>query len=179
MRWGRKDSNLPGGRAAELRLQRAGEKQERERDRLFAERGWRPLDEWDLEELLRGTPRREDGSWPTGPRPRWIEPWLAKECMRRYKDEGLRQLLGLVPRALEVMRGILDDPLADLRLRYDAAKFVLEQFAGRPMQRVQAEVTEKATGFLASHVVLESGESAHPVIEGGLADPDDGEKTGE
>ncbi len=110
MAWNRSEGSLPGGRAAVRRMETADARREKERARLFAERNWRPLYEWDLEELLMGCPRRDDGSWPRGPRPQWIEPWLAEELMRRFNEEAAKKLMSLLPGALAVLGSVLDQP---------------------------------------------------------------------
>lgn len=170
MAWNRAESSLPGGNAAVQRMNVAGRRRETERARLFAERGWRELHEWDLEELGRMQARNEDGTWPRGPRPEWLSPFVREEIRRRFAEEGERQIWMVIPAAIGVLAEVIRDPNADPALRVKAATYVIDQGLGRATQRVEAEVVTSATQFLADRVVLEDGQDAHPVVSGEVVD---------
>ena len=59
-----------------------------DRSRLFAERGWRELHEWSMDELARATPRNEDGSWPRESL-EWVGPFAKDEVYRRLQSGAL------------------------------------------------------------------------------------------
>jgi hypothetical protein len=148
------------------RLRRGAAKSDADLEMLMQnDSRWRPVEDWDYEELAHGRPRTKLGDF-RGITPKWITPHVAAEARRRLRERAFAELSGHIGAALEVMRAIMDDPNEDSRIRLDAAKFVVEQVLGKAKVSVDLESSNQVKTMLAAALILPSGEPAHPVIQG-------------
>lgn len=134
----------------------------------------KPLKQWDLEELARGRPRNKNGGFTAGPRITFLSEEIATEVKRRTRTQGLDRIRQHLPIAIQTMADLLDD--GDPRIRFLAAKFIIEYTVGEPPSEAERGGTNNALqGMLASALVLPSGLSAHPTIMGEVVEDDDGD----
>ena len=123
----------------------------------------KPIEELDFEELQYGKPRREDGTIARrGPRPKWITPAVIVEAQRRLKTVTGVELAAYSGNAIAVMVDLMNASNVDI-VRFNAAKYVLDQIMGMPTQRVEQATTINVQSFLADVMVNPDGQKA---IEG-------------
>jgi hypothetical protein len=117
----------------------------------------KPIDEWDLEELSRGRPRATDGTF-RGPKPRWITREVHEQSMDLFKAALKTEMNYTTVTAMDVLRATIqneevDDkgkPLVPASTKVDAAKFLIEHVVGKPKQHIDADVSVKLQGILAT-----------------------------
>lgn len=134
---------------------------------------YKPVEEWDLEELARGMPRNKNGTF-VGRRPLWITPKIAAEAKRRLGEEAFSEVAVNVTKAVKVVTDLMQNedldedgyPIVDNRLRLDAAKFVIEHVIGKPKQRVDVGIADSLAEMMADALTNPDGSPAHPVLEG-------------
>lgn len=124
---------------------------EAELDKLY-----KPIEEWDEEELARGRPKAADGTF-RGRSPSWITRKMHEEAMARFKGiiEGrMREetvtALGVVKRILE--NDDVDEkgrPAVAASTKLEAAKFLLEHVVGKPTQRQEVDISVRLQSLLA------------------------------
>jgi hypothetical protein len=135
---------------------------------ILAEVQYKPVAEWDLDELARGRPRNEDGKFPGG-KPKWITRAVDTEIRNRLSVEALARLGACVGEAIDVIRDIIRSPDVDPRLKADAARFVIEHIIGKPKQRVDIAPEDGFKSILANALVMRDLDGnvidAHPVID--------------
>lgn len=154
----RKKARTPEEKAAKQARARARRKA-RERDKAISIL-YKPLEEWDAEELARGKPRSADGSF-RGPAPAWINAAVHEEAIKRFKDISQSDLRALVPTALDTVKMIMtseatddkDRPLVPAGVKLDAAKWTIEHLVGKPTQRQELDISVKLQGVLAAVMV--------------------------
>lgn len=125
---------------------------------------YKPLDEWDYEELERGKPRNADGGWH-GRRPTWITPLVQAEIARRLKAGTMEQIQSAAGSAVKVLMAFLEDE-EEPHLRFRAAQLLLEYVIGKPDQKLTVDGDIRLQAVLADALVLEDGKDAHPVVDG-------------
>lgn len=116
----------------------------------------KPVDEWDLEELARGRPRANDGTF-RGPTPGWINRGLHEQSMDRFKAAIKSDMNATTVDAMTAIRGILNNeevdekgkPIVPASTKLDAAKFLVEHVVGKPKQQLEADVSVQLQGILA------------------------------
>lgn len=128
---------------------------------------YKPLEEWDEEELARGRPRAADGTF-RGPAPKYITRAVHEEAISRFKDQSQARLRGIVPLSLETVEMLLrseetDDrgrPLVPAGVKLDAAKWAVEHLVGKPTQRTELDISVKLQSILGQVMVTpdEAGE---------------------
>jgi hypothetical protein len=134
---------------------------------------YKPVDEWDMEELARGRPRNRSGTF-TGPRPTWISPLIIKEAQERLRVLTKQELSVFAGDAVRVIRELmLDDsiddrgkPVVSDKVRMDAAKYVLDHTIGKPTNYVEVTGNVQLETLMATVLVNADGSPAHPVIDG-------------
>lgn len=152
-----------GGRPAKVltpkqiraRARRAQKITEGELEQLY-----KPLDEWDAEELARGRPRAKDGSFK-GKAPAFIDRALHEQIVRKFEDIVRMEMNGHTVKALKVLEHILDSeaedekgrPIVSASTKLDATKFLIEHILGKPKQRVETDISVKLQGILATAMV--------------------------
>lgn len=170
-------------------------KQERARQRRALRTGvtkileYKPLDEWDDEELARGRPRGPSGTFQ-GVAPNWVARAVHEEAIRRFTDITQANLRAIIPKAIRTVEYILDNdevdekgkPYVPMSTKLDAAKWVVEHLVGKPTQRVEADISVRLQGLLANVLVQpdEAGHRLQPSLELGDGDhwEDDQDLTG-
>lgn len=113
----------------------------------------KPVDEWDFEELQRGRIKDEDGKFRRGRTPTWINPLIMAEAAKRLKTLGHRELGRFTGDAIRVMIELMESSRMDL-VRFNAAKYVLDQILGQPTQRVEVEQTESEVKRMLAAVMI-------------------------
>jgi len=121
---------------------------------------YKPLDEWDHEELARGRPRAKDGSFK-GATPKYIDRAIHEQIVRRFEEVVKSEMNGHTVAALELIGNIIDDderdergkPIVAAGTKLDAAKFLIEHVIGKPKQRVETDISVKLQGLLGTVMV--------------------------
>lgn len=128
---------------------------------------YKPIEEWDAEELARGKPRDINGGWKTKP-PAWISRAMHEEIIKRYQVVVREEMNIQTVEALEVLRRVMSDdsvdmkgkPLTSSSTKLDAAKYLIDHVIGKPRQRVEQDVSVKLQGMLGMAMVNPTGELA-------------------
>lgn len=118
---------------------------------------YKPLEEWDEEELARGRPRAKDGSFK-GASPGWISRKMHEDAMARFKGIVEGRMREETVTALGVMHNILDNedidekgrPVVSPSTKLDAAKFLLEHVVGKPTQHAEVDISVRLQALLAT-----------------------------
>lgn len=158
------------------RARRAGKIHAAEMDKLY-----KPIEEWDEEELARGRPRAKDGTFK-GRAPQWITREMHEAAMTRFKGIVEGKMRGETVTALTLIHKILTDeevddkgrPLVAAGTKLDAAKFLIEHAVGKPTQRVETDISVRLQGLLAMATVGPGHNMADSLsLPPGLAEEDD------
>jgi hypothetical protein len=137
------------------RARRRGELLEADLNLLY-----KPVEEWDDEELARGRPRDAAGRF-SGKQPTWISKAYHEEIIRRYEKLVKTEMNVHTIEALAVMSNILQNnavdkkgkPMVPAAVKLDAAKFLIEHVIGKPVKRIENEVSVTLQGILAHAMV--------------------------
>lgn len=131
---------------------------------------YRPIEEWDEEELARGRPRAKDGTF-RGTAPKWLTREVHETAMARFKEivQGKLREEGIT--ALSVIHSILADDTLDERgkpvvpasTKLDASKWLIEQVVGKPKQTTETDISVKLQAVLAHAMV--GGDAAPSQLE--------------
>jgi len=159
------------------RARRAGKIHAEEMAKLY-----KPIEEWDEEELARGRPKAKDGTFK-GRTPQWITREIHEAAMARFKGIVEGKMRAETVTALSLIHSVLTNEEVDERgkpvvaagTKLDAAKFLIEHAIGKPTQRVETDISIKLQGLLAMATVA-PGESASHAVLGlpeGLGEHDD------
>lgn len=143
---------------------------EGELDKLY-----KPLEEWDEEELARGRPKAADGTF-RGRSPSWITRKMHEDAMARFKGIVEGRMREETVTALSVVHGILsntdvddkDRPVVSASTKLDAAKFLIEHVVGKPTQRQEVDISVRLQALLASATAgpLDDGASSFALAAG-------------
>lgn len=128
---------------------------EAELDKLY-----KPVEEWDEEELARGRPRAADGSF-RGASPKWITRQMHETAMARFKGIVEGRMKEETVTALAVVHQVLVNndidekgkPLVSATAKLDAAKFLIEHTVGKPTQRQEVDISVRLQSLLATATV--------------------------
>jgi len=140
----------------------------------------KPLEEWDWEELQRGYPKGENGKF--NKRPIWADLFRCDdEVQRRLRNLTAANLKAHASEAVEVLVGLMKEDGTDLdgrpivppNVRLKAAELVLDHTIGKPTAHVQFDAGDNLTSLLASCMVNDDGDDAHPVIMGQVIEDDE------
>ncbi|WP_212993707.1 hypothetical protein [Actinoplanes auranticolor] len=138
--------------------------------------GYKPVSEWDLEELGRGRPKNSDGSFPSGGKPKWITPMIEAERKKRLAEATHDALMAHSDAAMRVLGELVDDPKTPANVRMQIAMFLYEQQHGKAASKVSLDATIGPRQAIASAIVLDDGlPQGHLTIEGELAEVDEDE----
>jgi hypothetical protein len=121
---------------------------------------YKPIEEWDHEELARGRPRAKDGSFKGAP-PSYIDRALHEQIVRQFEQVVRNEMNGHTVAALTLIGKVLADeevdergrPLVAASTKLDAAKFLIEHVIGKPKQRVESDISVKLQGLLGTVMV--------------------------
>lgn len=143
-------------RRAERKLKKGMHLTDEEMEVLF-----RPLAEWDLEELKRGRPRDVHGKF-TGKTP---VGFLRGEMVEKIREELQKRVRGrldhLTVEATTAVQDLLDNnevdgrgrPVVPASVKMRAAEFVIDHMLGKPTQRVETDLSAKLLGVLSDVMV--------------------------
>jgi len=154
---------------------------EKELDELY-----KPVEEWDAEELARGRPRDRNGGW-SGSTPAYVTRAFHEQIIKRFQVVVREEMNKHTIEALEVMRKVLTDETVDLRgkplvspaTKLQAATYLLDHVVGKPTQRVEQDISVKLQGLLGTVMVTPTGELAQgsqpltDIVDAEVVDDDD------
>lgn len=156
---------------------RARRKAQKNRRELMSEAEfdalYKPIEEWDLEELARGRPRNIDGNF-RGRKPGWITREVHERAMEQFQLAIKTEMSAQSITALETLKYVLDNeetddrgkPLVPASTKNQAAMFLLEHVVGKPKQHVQQDISVRLQGILGS-VMVNPHEGLSPADQGG------------
>lgn len=135
---------------------------------------YKPIEDWDLEELAKGRPRNVDGNF-RGRKPGWITREVHERAMELFVEETRSGLNGLAPQALTRLHWILNNeerddkgrPVVPVATQLQATHLVIEHILGKPKQKVEGEISVKLQGLLGT-VMVNPSEALAPPEQGGL-----------
>lgn len=135
---------------------------------------YKPIDEWDLEELARGRPRNVDGDF-RGRKPSWITREVHERAMEQFQLAIKTEMSASSISALDTLRYILENeetdergkPLVPAAAKLQASTFLLEHVVGKPKQQVQQDISVKLQGILGA-VMVNPNEALAPEEQGGM-----------
>jgi len=153
---------------------------------------WKPIEDWDMEELAHGRPRAADGSF-RGRKPAYITRELHEQAMENFKSMVRASMNGSTVDALVVLTGILTNdetdakgkPVVPASTKADVAKWMVEHVLGKAVQPTTTDISIKLQSILGVAMVnpsevempreLEGYRPAHighrgEVIEGSVED---------
>lgn len=130
---------------------------------------YKPIEDWDLEELAKGRPRNRDGNFQ-GRKPTWITREVHERAMDLFKSAVKTEMGSLTPTAIDTIRYILEDdrtdergkPLTPAAAKLQASTFLLEHAVGKPKQEVTQDISVKLQGILGAVMVNPNQALAQP-----------------
>jgi hypothetical protein len=142
-------------RQIRARARRKGKITREEYEILF-----KPVEEWDEEELSRGRPRNKSGDF-RGPAPAWLSREVHEAAIARFKQILKMEVRAEGAVALGVIRNIMGDESIDRRGRYRtnpstrlaAAQLMLEHTIGKPVQHIEQDISVRLQAVLANATV--------------------------
>jgi hypothetical protein len=134
---------------------------------------YKPIDEWDLEELAKGRPRNSKGKFG-GRTPGWITREVHEKAMERFQTVIKSEMSALNVDALDTMRWILQSedcdekgkPLVPASVKLQASQFLIEHTVGKPKQHVQQDISVRLQAVLGA-VMANPNEALAPPSQGG------------
>lgn len=148
------------------RARRAAKRSEIMTEAEFSAR-YKPVDDWDLEELARGRPRSANGKF-TGASVKYLPRDVHEKAMQRFQNVVKLEMNASTVSALDAIQWVLqnedvDDkgkPIVSASTKLDAAKFLVEHVVGKPTQRIENDVSVKLQAILG--VVMGNPEELTP-----------------
>jgi hypothetical protein len=142
-------------RQIRARARRKGKMSKLEYETLY-----KPVEEWDEEELARGRPRNKAGDF-RGPAPQWLTREVYEAALTRFKQIVQMEVRAEGQVAMGVIRNIMNDETLDTRGRYRtnpstrlaAAQLMLEHIIGKPVQHVEQDISVRLQAVLANATV--------------------------
>lgn len=121
---------------------------------------YKPIEEWDEEELARGRPRNAAGNFSGAP-PGIVTREIHERAMDRFKALIREGMNVQTFTALRTVQMVLESeevdhrgkPLVSANVKLDAAKWLMEHVVGKPKQQVEADVSVKLQGILGTVMV--------------------------
>ena len=121
---------------------------------------YKPIEEWDMEELARGRPRNAAGTF-AGLAPKYMTRELHERALERFKTLVRSSMNVHSIEALKTVQLVLESDEVDARgkpivpasTKLDAAKFLLEHIVGKPTQPTQTDISVKLQGILGAVMV--------------------------
>lgn len=163
---------------------------------------YKPLEEWDEEELARGRPRDKNGKF-TGRAPTWVSREMHEAIVGRFKEVVKTNMNTQTVTALTVIHRLISNEDVDLRgrplvppsVKAELSKWLVEHIIGKPTVHQEVDISVRLQGLLATATVStfgtgvgqdamggDVGKAADyldafglgmPAIEAGLVDDDD------
>lgn len=161
--------------AVRARIRKSGAKLERDVAMLY-----KPIEEWDMEELARGRPRNRAGNFQ-GPAPAWLTPLIIKEAKDRLRVLTRDEIAVFSADAVRTMRNLMmstetDDegkPLVSASVKLNAAQYLLDQTIGKATNPVEVTGNVQLQHLMATILVNPDGTESHPVIDAQVVEDDD------
>jgi len=121
---------------------------------------YKPIAEWDSEELARGRPRDKNGNFQ-GKAPAFISRELHEEAMSRFRQfirDGMNVNTNI---AIKTIQDILESkevdengkPVVSAATKLEASKYLIDHLLGKPKQRVETDISVKLQGLMATVMV--------------------------
>lgn len=159
MRGGATENLLMTPRQMRARQRRAVKRGERITEKQF-NLGFKPIEEWDAEELARGRPRNSEGNFRGRP-PKYISREIHERALELFKTGIRSDMNALTSNAVGVVRSIMDNdevdekgkPIVPAGVKLQAAQWLLEHVVGKPVQPTTSEVSIKLQGILGTVMV--------------------------
>ena len=134
---------------------------------------YKPIEEWDMQELAKGRPRDVNGGF-AGKTPSWITREVHERAMERFKELVKMEMGSMTPSALDTIKGIMandreDDrgkPQVPASTKLQAAQFLIEHAVGKPTQRTETDISVKLQAVLAA-VMVNPNDALAPPSQGG------------
>jgi hypothetical protein len=149
--------------------------------------GFKPIEEWDLEELARGMPKNKRGRF-SGKPPTWITPEIMREAKKRLLAHTNALIGEQVDKAMEVIVDLMTDdsvddrgrPCVDAGTKFKCAQFILEHVKGKATSVIELEASDNTRQMIAAAIVLDDGapQDEPLIIEGEWEDEDDADSSG-
>jgi hypothetical protein len=147
-----------------LKRQRARARRAARHSRELILDAYKPVEEWDNEELARGRPRGVDGTFRGG-KPQWLTAQTAEEAAKRFKELNREDLRGVILEGMPLLRRILSDESTDKRgrptipisVKWDALKWLLEMEHGKPTTRIEGDISVRLQAMLGAALVNPDG----------------------
>lgn len=135
---------------------------------------YKPIEEWDLEELARGRPRSSDGGF-RGRKPGWITREVHERAMEMFQMAIKTEMSTMSITGLDTLRYILENeetddrgkPMIPASVKLQATTFLLEHQVGKPKQQIQQDISVKLQGILGA-VMVNPNEALAPEEQGGM-----------
>lgn len=116
---------------------------------------YKPIEEWDMEELARGRPRSSNGKF-AGRTPSWITREVHERAMDRFKMLVKTELSTHTVKAMQTIEWILTNDDEDEKgrakvpasVKLSAAQLLIEHAVGKPKQVIENDVSVKLQGIL-------------------------------
>jgi hypothetical protein len=142
-------------KAIRNRTRRRGKITQKEFNALY-----KPIEEWDEEELARGRPRAADGSF-RGASPQWLTREMHEKAMERFKSIIGGRMRQEAVSAIGVVSNLLnstetDDkgkPVVPPSVQLQAAQWLVEHIVGKPTQRTETDISVKLQAVLAQAMI--------------------------
>ena len=169
------DGKLLTPKQIRARARRAAQKKRQPRmSEAEFEALYKPIEEWDLEELAKGRPRNVNGNFQ-GRKPTWITREVHERAMELFVESTRAEMGSLAPNALDSLRYVLNNdevdergkPIVPAAAKLQASHFVLEHIVGKPKQHVQQDISVKLQGILGA-VMVNPNEALASEEQGGL-----------
>lgn len=134
---------------------------------------YKPIDEWDMEELAKGRPKAKDGTFK-GKTPMFLDRTIHEQIVKRFEEIVKGEMQAHTIGALSVIKEILDDDRVDDKgkpttaagTKLDAAKFLIEHIIGKPKQRTETDISVKLQGILGHAMVNPTGDGQYALAQG-------------
>lgn len=141
---------------------------------------YKPVDEWDWEELSKGRPRGEDGKFSGRP-PTWITPAIQAEAQRRMRAFTEAELMTHARDAIKVLTDLMkNDEIDDFgksvvpaAVKYQSATYIVNHVIGLPKARHEISTHNPLEELMGGILVNPDGEPSHQIIEGAMYETDD------
>lgn len=148
------------GKQIRARARRAVARRDKKAMQDEAKQLYKPIEEWDMEELARGRPRNAAGTFSGRP-PTWISREIHEAAIEKFKSMVKQGMNANAVQALFTLDKILGNdeidnrgrPLVPASVKLSAAQYLLDHVVGRAMQPTQTEISVKLQAILGSVMV--------------------------
>jgi hypothetical protein len=121
---------------------------------------YKPIEEWDEEELARGRPRDKNGGF-RGKKPAWLSREIHEAAMERFKYIIKAEVNAQGSVAMGVIKQLMTDEEVDEKgkwrtpasVRLQASQLMLEHTIGKPTVHVEQEISVKLQALMATATV--------------------------